>query len=130
MKYYLKTPYPCDIYNIQVAPWNENGTLNESECIVFDESQKEPFERLVKEIRNCMENFWAGHRFIGSDNYSYVTTGHSSHLRSLYVTTYWIEKEENTITCRCNYFSPKSNDAQELCRHLKDIFRKYGITIE
>lgn len=129
MKYYLKTPYACDIYNIQVAPWN--GSIDDSKGIIFDESQKVIFESLVREIRFCMEEFWTGHCYNGDTYYSYVTTGNSSHLRRLRLikNKTRIKKKKDVRTCPCNYFVEES-DAKELCRRLKDIFKKYGVTIE
>lgn len=129
MKYYLKTPYACDIYDIQVAPWN--GVIDESKGIIFDESQKETFESLVRDIRFCMEEFWAGHCYNGDTYYSYVTTGSSSYLKCLRLikNKTRIEEKKNTHTCPYNYFVEES-DAKELCRRLKDVFRKYNITIE
>ena len=127
MYYYLKTSNPCNIYSVEIAPWH-GDFANNSQYIIFEESQLETFAKLKDEIKICMETFWQGHKFVGGDQYSYVTSGYSSHLKCLKVIKQPIAREENTITCPKNYFI-KDGDAEELCRRLKEIIKRYGVVV-
>lgn len=44
MKYYLKTSYACNLYEIYVAQWDK---VDESQYVVFDESKIPYFEKLL-----------------------------------------------------------------------------------
>lgn len=127
MYYYLKTSNPCNIYSVEIAPWH-GDVANNSQYIIFEESQLETFAKLKDEIKICMETFWQGHKFVGDEQYSYITSGRSSHLKCLKVIKQRIEREKNTITCPKNYFVHKE-DAEELCRRIKEIFKRHHIII-
>lgn len=130
MKYYLKTLNACNLYTIEIVPCKKE--LDDSKCIIFDESQIETFKELVFEIQNRMRIFWQEKGcekdidFDTDKEYSYVTTSYSSHLKKLKVIRNLIKRKENTVTCRYNYFKNEC-DAKELCECLKEILKKYGI---
>lgn len=59
MKYYLKTSYACNLYEIYVAQWDKvDDKVDELQYVVFDESKIPYFEKLATEIHDCMESFW------------------------------------------------------------------------
>lgn len=130
MKYYLKTSYACNLYEIHVAQWDKK--VDESQYVVFDESKIPYFKKLATEIHDCMESFWqkkgldGKNEFRQEQKYSYVTTSYCSHLKNLKVIKNKIPKKENTCTCPCNYFL-KEGDAEELCKKLKEILKSYGV---
>lgn len=48
MKYYLKTSYACNLYEIYVAQWDKvDDKVDESQYVVFDESKIPYFEKLL-----------------------------------------------------------------------------------
>lgn len=55
MKYYLKTSYACNLYEIHVAQWDK---VDESQYVVFGESKIPYFKKLATEIHDCMDYFW------------------------------------------------------------------------
>lgn len=132
MKYYLKTQNPCNLYTVTIERVPCKRKLDDSKYVTFDESQIDTFNKLVLELQNCMQNFWQqggfdkNRNFDRNKKYSYVTTSYSSHLKRLKVIRNLIKKKEDTLTCQYNYFEEES-DAEELCKHMEDILKRYGI---
>lgn len=128
---YLKTSYACDLYSIKVETLNQ-----EHEDISFfvcgDFSQETKFRELADDVHKSMIKYWKEHqfRYVGKEKYWYVTLGKSSQFRKIHIikNKTLIENEENTYTCRYNYFLNRT-DAQGLLQHIKDVFLRHGIEL-
>lgn len=128
---YLKTSYACDLYSIKVETLNREH--EDISCLVCgDLSQETKFRELADDVKYCMIKYWKEHqfRYVGKAEYWYVTLGKSSHFREIHVieNKTLIENEENTYTCRYNYFINR-NDAQVLLTLIKNVFLRHGIKL-
>lgn len=126
--YYLTTPTECNIYELKINTQKVNTCHQFLGYVLFDESQKDRFEKLISDIRTAMKLY-----FIGRDNckdpgnYYYLTIPDKSDIKNIKVTSSRIEQYNSTY--RYNYFCSE-DEANGLLDIIKEIFRRYGIQLD